>query len=154
MADPKDINKDTVYIDIDDEITAIIEKVRASSQKNRSVGAAQRASVLQSIVNMKLPAHGRHGQQEPSAYHIRSRAVATGWDGRSVCGAQFAEQTGDSEIDGADADDLDDLDEPGRSRPFQLAAATTAVGDLAVSSSVPLVGAASKSSYDRDAGAR
>lgn len=46
--------KDTIYIDIDDEITAIIDKVRASEQKIVALVLPKRAAVLQSIVNMKL----------------------------------------------------------------------------------------------------
>jgi len=46
--------KDTVYIDIDDEITTIIEKVRASNEKIVALVLPKRATVLQSIVNMKL----------------------------------------------------------------------------------------------------
>jgi len=46
--------KETIYIDIDDEITTIIEKVRASSEKIVALVLPKRASVLQSIVNMKL----------------------------------------------------------------------------------------------------
>lgn len=46
--------KDTVYIDIDDEITSIIEKVRSSDQKIVALVLPKRAAVLQSIVNMKL----------------------------------------------------------------------------------------------------
>ncbi len=47
-------NKDTIYIDIDDEITSIIEKVRSSPQKIVALVLPKRAAVLQSIVNMKL----------------------------------------------------------------------------------------------------
>lgn len=46
--------KDTIYIDIDDEITAIIEKVRSSKERIVALVLPKRASVLQSIVNMKL----------------------------------------------------------------------------------------------------
>lgn len=46
--------KETIYIDIDDEITAIIEKVRTSKQKILALVLPKRAAVLQSIVNMKL----------------------------------------------------------------------------------------------------
>lgn len=46
--------KDTIYIDIDDEITAIIDKVRNSSQKIVALVLPKRATVLQSVVNMKL----------------------------------------------------------------------------------------------------
>lgn len=51
MANPP---KDTLYIDFDDEITAIIDKVRMSSGKIVALVLPKRASVLQSIVNMKL----------------------------------------------------------------------------------------------------
>lgn len=46
--------KDTIYIDIDDEITAIIDKVRGSEQKIVALVLPKRAAVFQSIVNMKL----------------------------------------------------------------------------------------------------
>lgn len=47
-------NKDTIYIDVDEEITGIIDKVRSSSGKIVALVLPKRASVLQSIVNMKL----------------------------------------------------------------------------------------------------
>lgn len=46
--------KDTIYIDVDDEITAIIEKVKDSSSKIVALVLPKRAAALQSIVNMKL----------------------------------------------------------------------------------------------------
>ena len=46
--------KDTIYIDIDDEITGIIDKLRASDGKVVALVLPKRASVLQSIVNMRL----------------------------------------------------------------------------------------------------
>lgn len=47
-------DKDTIYIDIDDEITGIIDKLKASSCKVVALVLPKRASVFQSIVNMKL----------------------------------------------------------------------------------------------------
>ena len=47
-------DKDTIYIDIDDEITGIIDKVTASNGKIVALVLPKRASVFQSIVNMKL----------------------------------------------------------------------------------------------------
>jgi hypothetical protein len=49
-----DTTKDTIYIDIDDEITGIIDKVRSSNAKILALVLPKRASVFQSIVNMKL----------------------------------------------------------------------------------------------------
>jgi len=47
-------DKDTIYIDIDDEITGIIDKLKASDGKVVALVLPKRASVFQSIVNMKL----------------------------------------------------------------------------------------------------
>lgn len=46
--------KDVIYIDVDDEITAIIDKVRGSQSKIIALVLPKRATTLQSIVNMKL----------------------------------------------------------------------------------------------------
>jgi hypothetical protein len=47
-------DKDTIYVDIDDEITTIIDKVRGSEGKVIALVLPKRATVFQSIVNMKL----------------------------------------------------------------------------------------------------
>jgi hypothetical protein len=47
-------NKDTIYVDIDDEITTIIDKLRGSNGKIVALVLPKRAAVFQSIVNMKL----------------------------------------------------------------------------------------------------
>ncbi len=47
-------NKDVIYIDVDDEITAIIDKVRSSKHQIVALVIPKRSAVLQSIVNMKL----------------------------------------------------------------------------------------------------
>lgn len=46
--------KETVYIDVDDEITGIIDRVTSSKAKIVALVLPKRAAVLQSIVNMKL----------------------------------------------------------------------------------------------------
>jgi hypothetical protein len=46
--------KNTVYVDVDDEITAIIDKVRSSPNAIVALVLPKRAAVFQSIVNMKL----------------------------------------------------------------------------------------------------
>jgi hypothetical protein len=46
--------KETIYIDVDDEITGVIEKVHSSKEKIVALVLPKRATVLQSIVNMKL----------------------------------------------------------------------------------------------------
>lgn len=47
-------SKDTIYVDIDDEITGIIDKVRDSKGKLVALVLPKRAATFQSIVNMKL----------------------------------------------------------------------------------------------------
>lgn len=54
LANPSNAGKETIYVDIDDEITAIIDKVRSSPQKIVALVLPKRATMLQSIVNMKL----------------------------------------------------------------------------------------------------
>jgi hypothetical protein len=46
--------KDVIYIDIDDEITTIIDKVRGSGERIVALVLPKRATAFQSIVNMKL----------------------------------------------------------------------------------------------------
>ncbi len=46
--------KHTIYIDVDDEITSIIDKVKSAPDKIVALVLPKRATVLQSIVNMKL----------------------------------------------------------------------------------------------------
>ena len=47
-------DKDIIYVDIDDEITTIIDKVRNSEGKVVALVLPKRATVFQSVVNMKL----------------------------------------------------------------------------------------------------
>ncbi len=46
--------KDTIYIDIDDEITTVIDKLNGSPHKIVALVLPKRAAVFQSVVNMKL----------------------------------------------------------------------------------------------------
>lgn len=46
--------KDTIYIDAEDEITAIIDKMRASPSKIVALVLPKRSSTLHSVVNLKL----------------------------------------------------------------------------------------------------
>ncbi len=46
--------KDTIYIDVDEDITGIIDKVQGSSKKVVALVLPKRASVFQSVVNLKL----------------------------------------------------------------------------------------------------
>ena len=47
-------SKDVIYVDIEDEITGIIEKVRGAKHQIVALVLPKRSTVLQSVVNMKL----------------------------------------------------------------------------------------------------
>ena len=47
-------SKDTVYIDIDEDITSVINKVQGSAEKVVALVLPKRATVFQSTINMKL----------------------------------------------------------------------------------------------------
>ena len=53
-AKPAKPGKDTIYVDADDEITAIIDKVEGAKEKVVALVLPKRAAMLQSIVNMRL----------------------------------------------------------------------------------------------------
>lgn len=48
------MNKDVIYIDVEDDITAIISKVKASDEKIVALVPPKRIGVLQSAVNLRL----------------------------------------------------------------------------------------------------
>ena len=52
------MNKDVIYIDIEDDITGIIGKVKASKEKIVALVPPKRVGVLQSAVNLKLLTKG------------------------------------------------------------------------------------------------
>ena len=55
------MNKDVIYIDVEDDITAIISKVKASKEKIVALVPPKRIGVLQSAVNLRLL--GRSAEQ-------------------------------------------------------------------------------------------
>src|ERR1043166_9752856 len=46
--------KDVIYLDVDDEITAIIDKIEAAKEKIVALVLPKRFATLQSVVNMRL----------------------------------------------------------------------------------------------------
>ena len=48
------MNKDVIYVDVEDDITAIISKVKASKEKIIALVPPKRVGVLQSAVNLRL----------------------------------------------------------------------------------------------------
>jgi hypothetical protein len=54
MSSPNGNGKDVIYIDVDDEITGVIDKVTNATARVVALVLPKRATVFQSIVNMKL----------------------------------------------------------------------------------------------------
>ena len=48
------MNKDVIYIDVEDDITAIVGKVKASKERIIALVPPKRVGVLRSAVNMRL----------------------------------------------------------------------------------------------------
>jgi hypothetical protein len=59
-----DKDKDTIYVDVDDEITGVIDKLKNSDKKVVALILPKRASVFQSIVNMKLLKRAADGSKK------------------------------------------------------------------------------------------
>jgi len=58
------VENDTIYIDIDDEITGIIDKLKVSKAKVVTLVLPKRAAVFQSSVNMKLLKRAADGEKK------------------------------------------------------------------------------------------
>ncbi len=58
------MNKDIIYIDVDDDITAIIGKIRSAKEKVVALVPPKRVGVLQSAVNMRLLARASKQSQK------------------------------------------------------------------------------------------
>lgn len=54
MSTPNGNGKDVIYIDVDDEITSVIDKITNAKSRVVALVLPKRATVFQSIVNMKL----------------------------------------------------------------------------------------------------
>jgi hypothetical protein len=59
------MNKDVIYIDVEDDITAIIGKVKGAKEKIVALVPPKRIGVLQSAVNLRLIARAAKQEWEP-----------------------------------------------------------------------------------------
>jgi len=48
------MNKDVIYIDVEDDVTAIIGKIKSSNEKIIALVPPKSAGILQSAVNLRL----------------------------------------------------------------------------------------------------
>ncbi len=63
MATPP-TDKDVIYVDVDDDITTVIDKVRSSGGRVVALVLPKRATIFQSIVNMKLLKRSAEGAKK------------------------------------------------------------------------------------------
>jgi hypothetical protein len=134
--------KETIYIDIDDEITGIIEKIRGAGGKIVALVLPKRATVLQSIVNMKLLKRAAEDAKKhlvlvtseaglmPLAGAVGLHVAATPTSKPSIPPApELPDETSEDIDEPLEAAAADDEQPEGEFDP--KAAAATAVGDLA-----------------------
>lgn len=134
MASP---TKDTIYIDIDDEITTIIDKLSASKAKVVALVLPKRATVLQSIVNMKLLKRASD-ENKKSVVLITTEAgllPLAGVSGMYVASSLTSKPEIPTPPDNDESEEMVDEDEPEEiSHAAEITAATAgavAVGALA-----------------------
>jgi hypothetical protein len=78
------MKKDTLYIDVEDDITAIIEKVKSSSEKIIALVPPKRAGVLQSAVNLKLLQRAANAQDKHLVLITHDHSLASLAAGASI----------------------------------------------------------------------
>jgi hypothetical protein len=134
--------KEVIYLDVDDEITSIIEKVEDAKQKIVALVLPKRATMLQSIVNMRLlkrsaATAGKNVVLITSEHALLPLAGAAGLhvaknlQSKPVIPASPGASLGEEESE-ADSDDLDELDD----KPQKVDYAAP-VGALAIASNEP-----------------
>lgn len=121
-----DAQKDTIYIDVDDEITSIIDKLRSSDKKIVALVLPKRAAVFQSIVNMKLLKRTADEQKKnlvliTSEASLLPLAGATGIHVAKSLQSRpevpTAPQLSDKPVSVEDAEDQDGIDETQETAP-------------------------------------
>jgi hypothetical protein len=128
--------KDVIYVDVDDEITGIIDKVSSSSSKVVALVLPKRASVFQSIVNMKLlkkrgEAAGKHVVLITSEQGLLPLAGTVGLYVARTLTSKPEIPAGTTVAIDADEDDINDDGETAKEDFDSEKAGATAVGALA-----------------------
>jgi hypothetical protein len=135
--------KDVIYIDVDDEITGIIDKVQGGKQKIVALVLPKRATMFQSIVNMKLLKRASD-EAKKNIVLITSEAglmPLAGTVGLHVARSlQSKPEVPDGPAGARHAEDIEDADEDDEQEPESASAAdeatppvdkTRTVGELA-----------------------
>lgn len=71
------MNKDVIYIDVDEDITEIIGKVKKSKEKIVALVPPKRIGVLQSVVNLRILDHAAKGVNKRIVLISNDQALAT-----------------------------------------------------------------------------
>ena len=70
------MNKDVIYIDVDDDVTAIIGKIKNTNEKIVALVPPKRSGVLQSAVNLRLLARMAHSEGKRLVLITNNHALA------------------------------------------------------------------------------
>lgn len=71
------MNKDVVYIDVDEDITEVIGKVKKSKEKIVALVPPKRTGVLQSVVNLRILDHAAKGVKKRIVLISNDQALTT-----------------------------------------------------------------------------
>lgn len=129
----KSPTKDTIYIDVDDEITSIIDKLTGSEHKIVALVLPKRATALQSIVNMKLlkRASDQHKKNLVLVTSEHSLLPLAGAVGLHVAATPNSKPHIPKKPDGSDDNDTIDENESNDDDFNTAAAAAAPIGVLA-----------------------
>lgn len=119
------MNKDVIYIDIEDDITSIIERLKSSPEKIVALVPPKGSSVLQSIVNLKLLKRAADSVDKKSVLVTSNSALQTLAGGVGLyfaknlqskpvlAGADSTDQIDDDAVEVSDAESVvpDDIDD-------------------------------------------
>ncbi len=119
------MNKDVIYIDIEDDITSIIERLKSSPEKIVALVPPKGSSVLQSIVNLKLLKRAADSVDKKSVVVTSNSALQTLAGGVGLyyaknlqskpvlAGADSSEELDDDAVEVSDAEPVvpDDIDD-------------------------------------------
>lgn len=132
------MNKDIIYIDTEDDITAIIGKIKASKEKIVALVPPKRIGVLQSAVNLRLLARIAENSQKHLVIVTNNKSLATLSAMATIPVAKNLQSKPEiAEIAALDIDDGEDI----------IDGAKLPVGELAKTAS-PKAQVSKKSDYD------
>lgn len=126
------MNKDVIYIDVDDDITAIISKVKDSKEKIVALVPPKRIGVLQSAVNLQLLGRAAtHSSKHLVLISSNSALMALAAAAKIPVAKNLQSKPEIAEIAALDIDDSEDIID-GSQLPIGDHAKTAATADSAI----------------------